>query len=69
MTDQTIFQRTGEQSRTIAKSVVCRFDKYEVVVNVSEGGQLLGIQEIRVRKDFRAPSQIGYVDSADYYRE
>ncbi len=61
--------RTGELPRVTAKVVQVPFNQYEVFVVVSESGEILGIQEMRVRKDFRKPSQIKSVDFDQYYRE
>ena len=69
MSTSVSYDRTGELPRASAKSIHVPFNQYEVVVTVSESGQILGISEIKVRKDFRAPSQIGSVDFSDDYRD
>ena len=66
MNTQAIYDQTGELPRVTARAVSIPFNQYEVLVTVSESGQILGIQEIKVRKDFRQPSQIGSVDFDDY---
>jgi hypothetical protein len=63
------YERTGDLPRTVSNTVVVPFNQYEVSVLVSESGQILGIHEIKVRKDFRKPSQIKSVDFDQYYRE
>jgi hypothetical protein len=60
---------TGDLPRTVAKSVRIPFDQYEVVVTVSEAGQILGISEIKVRKDFRSPAPVRSMDFDEYYKE
>jgi len=63
------YERTGDLPRTTANTVVVPFNQYEVAVTVSETGQILGIQEIRVRKDFRKPGHSAPVDIEQFYRE
>ncbi len=63
------YDRTGELPRAPVKAVWVSFDQYEVLIAVSETDKILGIQEIRVRKDFRAPSQIGSMNFDEYYKE
>ena len=69
MSTQVNYERTGELPRVTARAIRFPFNQYEVLVAVSESGEILGIQEIRLRKDFRAPSQIGSVDFSDDYRD
>ena len=45
------------------------FDDYEIVIAVTESGRVLGIQEVRIKKHFLNPNQIGYVDVDDFYQE
>ena len=60
---------TGMQVPPSTRTLLCNFNQYEVVLRISESGEVLGVEEIRIRKDFRSPNQIGYVDVDDYYRE
>lgn len=69
MSTKVAYERTGEIPRMVAKTIRLPFNQYEVAVAVSETGQILGIAEIKVRKDFRKPGQVGYVDVDDFYRE
>lgn len=63
------YGRTGDLPRTTVRTVNVPFNQYEVLVAVTETGQIICIQEIRVKKDFRKPSQIGAVDFDQYYRD
>jgi hypothetical protein len=55
------------------KEIIYPFGKYEVKVVVDEYGKFLGINEIKINKDFRSIQQkissAGYVDVEDLYKE
>ena len=70
MNDQYVLSRpTGTPSPPATRTLVFPFDQFEVVVRVSDSGQAVGVEEIRIRKDFRKPSQIGSVDVDQFYQE
>lgn len=56
-----------------SRQVVVPFGSYDVVIRVTEDGRLLGIDEIRVRKDFLSHEQriasSGCFDVDEFYRE
>lgn len=65
--------RTGSHdSRPNFRLVQFPIDRFEIVVRLSESNQFMGIEEIRVNKEFMEfakKSPRGYHDVDDYYRE
>jgi len=55
------------------KTVSIPFDKYEVVVKLNESNKFIGIEEIKINKDFLSFSQktskIGYLDVSEFYTD
>lgn len=45
---------------------VIPFQKYEIVVKLTSDGKFVGIQEVRINKDFRDYSQITHQKAFDY---
>ncbi|MDD4053059.1 MAG: hypothetical protein PHR28_14330 [candidate division Zixibacteria bacterium] len=65
---------TGEhEAESDAKTVVVSFGKYEIVLKLTSTNEFIGIQEIRVNKDFRNWKQKttarGFHDVDEFYRE
>jgi hypothetical protein len=59
--------------RQTARRVRLPFGQYEVTVLVADDGQLIAIDEIRIRKDFLSPEQVlrssRVVDVDRFYQE
>lgn len=64
---------TGEPEQEGEKLKACTFGKYVVVVKLTKDDRFVGIEEIRIRKDFLTQKQrmgrIGSHDLDDIYRE
>ena len=48
---------TGSASAKEYVIKVCPFEKYEIVVKLTSDGRFIGIEEVRVNKDFRSHRQ------------
>jgi hypothetical protein len=65
---------TGSLPKTsIARVMVCELDQYEVVLALSEDDRVLGVMEVRQKKDFRNIQQrvrsTGYIDVEQYIKD
>ena len=72
----SIFSAQGTGSAPTAaacKTITVGFDQYEVVLAVTEDDRVLGIVEVRVKKDFRNIQQkvasTGYIDLEQFVKE
>lgn len=67
-------QGTGSPSTSsVAKTKVVELDQYEVVLALTEDDRVLGVIEVRVKKDFRSVKQkiasTGYIDLEQFVKE
>jgi hypothetical protein len=65
---------TGPQQQSPAtRLLVCHFDPYEVVLAVTDDNRLVGVVEVREKKDFRSVQQkiasAGHFDVERYINE
>ncbi|MGB6500864.1 MAG: hypothetical protein WBG19_05645 [Thermoplasmata archaeon] len=72
MTSGFAAQGTGSVS-SAPKTISVALDQYEVVLAVTEDDRVLGILEVRVKKDFRNIQQkvasTGYIDLEQFVKE
>jgi hypothetical protein len=65
---------TGSHPKTKRKKLYYPFDRFEIVVELTEDGRFVGIQEVSIRKDFRSLAQklassTGGHDVDEFYKE
>jgi SepF-like predicted cell division protein (DUF552 family) len=67
LVNRLLAQGTGSRSAaSIARVMVVELDQYEVVIALTEDDKVVGVVEVRVKKDFRNIQQrigsTGYID-------
>jgi len=59
-------------AQRFAKTKVLELDQYEVVLALTEEDRVIGVVEVRVKKDFRSLQQklgsTGYIDVEEYLK-
>lgn len=56
---------TGEHGYSLINKVLCKFDRYEIEVEVTPDGKFLGVSSIKTSKDFI--TQASRFASAQYH--
>ncbi|VUT28203.1 MAG: hypothetical protein SYNGOMJ08_00766 [Candidatus Syntrophoarchaeum sp. GoM_oil] len=71
--DKLIKQGTGTHDFSDSHEIICPFDKYEVKVKLSSTNEFIGINEVKINKDFLSHKQKttlrGFHDVDEFYRE
>lgn len=67
-------QGTGALPQTsVGRTIVYELDQYEIVLAVTEDNRVLGVVEVRQKKDFRNIKQrvasTGYIDVEQFVKE
>jgi hypothetical protein len=68
------FEGTGSHAANRHKMLSYPFGRFEILVELTEDNQFVGISEVRLRKDFRTPAQKllsskGDHDVEEFYQE
>lgn len=55
------------------KTVICLFDKYEIVIRLSPANEFIGIEQVKINKDFLSLEQKlslqNYFNVEQFYKE
>jgi hypothetical protein len=69
----TVSTGTGSSATGTPRTILLTFDQYEIVLAVTEDNRVLGVVEVRQKKDFRSMKQrassIGYFDMDRFVKE
>jgi hypothetical protein len=69
----TVSTGTGSGATGTPRTILLAFDQYEIVLAVTEDNRVLGVVEVRQKKDFRnvkqKASSTGYFDMERFVKE